>query len=248
MSWINDQFALKLFNFYGITNSKFHKTNHSLQVSKWQILINGLKLSFYTFFAFAVNKKSWLKEKELRDDFDEVPHQSEFSERVTKITSLIFYVLIFLTLLLEILKCRKITKFVDDARKLILNEENWRKLKKFCLINVAILMFYWTTISALILFVFGKFYLLTILIFFLTVHLNATAFVCVFFIKCVEDFLVVNLMQINEELINGENLQKSLEKFLKVAKLFEDFKTAFGLYWTLNTSSITMYLTLYVIL
>lgn len=251
MSFISKRVVIEFFNSNGFLNVKLNKINNCLEISKVQILLNFSKVILVAVVVLLVQIRS-LSEKNSFDNanLNGAKEATVFAERVKMISRLGFEIAAVFNLALKIIKCKRMIKFINDARKLTLNEKNYEKFMKTCLSCFAVLTIYWVANCAMIFLLFINVnYVFSIVVFVSTIYLDAAGIVSVFAIKCIETYLVAHLFQINEDIsdfFNGENLENLFIKFKKISKLFEDFDDAFGLQWTLNTSSITIYVTIFV--
>lgn len=253
MSFITEHVAIRFLNFFGFLSVKFNTINNSLEISRLQIIVKVSKIIFLTSVVLLAEMSSWFAGKSFENAQSKIQKQpTAFAEKITKITEMSFEIVAISNLTLQVMKCRNITKFINDARKLPLNDINLNKFLKIASTNCFALAIYWALNCSMIFVIFiSANHVFAYVYFIIIIHLNAAGLVSVFVIKCIENYLVAHLVQINNDFnnpFNGEHLENLFKKFLKIAKLFEDFEYAFGYQWTLSTSSLTMYITLYVCL
>lgn len=238
--------SLFLFNLSSNFCFKIDSINQ-LKISKLQLFLNVLKLSLVPIFLCFLKFNENARKRFFRGSINE-GSKKEFSILIFELAMCCITITIISVQILQILRRRKIMRFMEKLRKIKLSEQAKRKIIRKCFVNyVAILLFLIIDCSM----IFAMFTAIKtpfgILIFISSCFPQLLIFSFMILLKCIQDLLILDLQETFDELsrfilnnCDEFKFQKLSLKIDFISSIFDDFEQVFGYQLTLISLTITI--------
>lgn len=226
---------LPLYSYLGILSIKSDK-NSGFKTSKFHLVHNALKMPLVLIFSFFLLKNPQYFHGLHRNVFYHSEDYSIFLKLVTITTTQIVLVNSLYICIAQFVKRNEITKFMNHANKIVLNEECSKELKSVWKKEFAILAILFCFICIVQFTVRFKFTFFAVVAFTILLYsyVIATAFLSfmktfeVFFFICLKDFKCRLRCDIIKTDFNANTIQDLMTRYQEIYDLNQEFNDIFG--------------------
>ena len=236
---MNYHWLIILNNIAGFTCIKFPNRNRwkESKILKYYSLIKIIFLIIILFiFAYSID----IRKNILKPDAFHLKYFSNLTKIVLLITVQYFNVCGILILIIHYKRRKQIIKFLKIIDEFKLKDVSKKKLQKLQILNTILNFILFTTGNLLRLFRLMKNdRFLSYVIWLILFQPHLTIILVLSFFANFQQFIIISLIEVNENLENfvmkKENLKKSLTNLVKIENFLEAFENIFGLQLTLIT-------------
>lgn len=249
MSKALHRFLLGFYNFTGLLCIK-HK-NGSYEISHPTAFLNILKLFSSSLFVIFILSNIDIKQKVFLKYVNDLSKLSQFSKMTIQFTAFYFHYITVVLFIKQFAHRHEMKDLLNEALKCKMSEKYLRRFAKLCQSSVKLGIF-----SCIV--IMMKFFslmnpsFLNFLIFFVFIFPSIFSLAIVSFVKSFENFVVVSLQKLNDELKvwtseEGRSQFSDIEIYLRFSHQHQElfgfvnkFNKAFGMQMTTLTNSLTI--------